>query len=544
MRFAAMAADCDHPAMVARNGVKQMTMQTELNHYQRGLELASAGRHQEGLNCLREHLRTRPNDAQALNDAGAILHCLGRTEEAVGHLTKAWALQNDNAEIVWNLVEVYLATGRALEACSLFDSMERMRILSVDVLNRTATILLDQGRKGQAIEVLLRSCRLWPEQEVLRPMLDVIRNKRPKVAYFRSLNGQGGGEDGVLAEACEFIQQRFQTEFYQGSEGRAGAGLSGEPQDHACESDRRPGSMADLVRWSDIAWFDGGGEMVVEASRLGEDSRIVVSLRRADLRGRWAKDVHWENVSILVQIGGPATPPSVGSPVEEMLLEQVPDIRNRTRLVVVPNGIDLRRYTLRRRERGKHLACIGCLTTEANPAFLIQCMQKLHYIDPGYTLSFAGTFEGPLLEQYLRHMVRTLGLEDVVTFEPPCGELNHWLSDKHYIVAAGISESQVEALLAGMACGLKPIIHNFPGADKLFPQCHLFNIAEQFCELVLARDYEPEQYRRFVEQHYRIEEQLRRINGILQQLEAEIESRAMPGAGRGVVPRLGGPITR
>jgi tetratricopeptide (TPR) repeat protein len=503
-----------------------MTTQTDLNHYQRGLELASSGRHQEGLNCIREHLRVAPNDAQALNDAGAILHCLGRSEEAVDCLAKARNLQNDSAEIVWNLVEVYLACGRAVEASSLFDNMERMKILSVEVLNRTATMLLDQGRKGQAIEVLLRSCRLWPEQEVLKPMLGVVRSKRPKVAFFRDLNSRGSGEDGAFAEACEFIRQRFQTEFYPGFDGM----LPGEALAGMRESERQAEKVANLVRWSDIAWFDGGGEMTVEASRLGGDSRIVVSLRRSDLRGRWAKDVRWENVSILVQIGGPATSLSVGSPVEDMLLEQVPDIHNRTRLVVVPNGIDLCRYTLRRRERGKHLACIGCLTTEANPAFLVQCMQKLHYIDPGYKLSFAGTFEGPLLEQYLRHMVRALNLEDVVTFEPPCGELNHWLSDKHFIVAAGISENQVEALLAGMACGLKPVIHNFPGADKLFPQRHLFNIAEQFCELVLARDYEPEQYRRFVERHYRIEEQLSRVNGILQQLEAEIESRAMARA--------------
>ena len=35
--------------------------------------------------------------------------------------------------------------------------MERMGTLRIDVLNRTATLLLDQGNKGQAIEVLLRS---------------------------------------------------------------------------------------------------------------------------------------------------------------------------------------------------------------------------------------------------------------------------------------------------------------------------------------------------------------------------------------------------
>jgi len=485
-----------------------MTTQTGLNHYQRGLELASAGRHQEGLNCIREHLRIMPNDPQALNDAGAILHCLGHTEDAIGCLVKARRAKSDSAEIVWNLVEAYLAGGRAVEAASLFDNMEQMGILSVEVMNRTATMLLDQGRTGQAIDVLLRSRRLWPEQEVLTPMLEVIRSKRPKVAFFRA----GAGEDGVLAEICEFVQERFQTEYYQ-DPALAPYGREGHP---AAESESRPGGVADLLRWSDIAWFDGGGPLAVEASRLGGNSRIIVSLRRSDLCDRWAKDVCWENVSILVQIGSSA--------VEEVLLEQVPDLRNRTRLVVVPNGVNLRRYLLRRRERGKNLACIGCLTMQANPAFLVQCMQKLHYIDPAYRLSFAGSFESPILEQYVRHMVRTLNLSSVITFEPSHGDLNSWLSDKHFIVASGIGESQVEALLAGMACGLKPIVHNFPGADKLFPSQYLFNIAEQFCEQVLAREYEPEQYRRFVEERYPLDQQLARVGGILQQIETEIAS--------------------
>ncbi len=488
-----------------------MTTQSDLNHYQKGLELASAGKHQEGLNCIREHLRTMPNDAQALNDAGAILHCLGRTEDAIGCLVKARRFKTDSAEIVWNLVEAYLAGGRAVEASSLFDHMEQMGILSVEVLNRTATMLLDQGRKGPAIEVLLRSCRLWPEQAVLRPMLEVIRGKRPKVAFFRA----GAGEDGALADVCGFVQDRFATRFHQGVGEAAGAT---QDRRNGGDSNTRSESVADLVQWSDIAWFDGGGEMAVEASRLGANARIIVSLRRSDLSRRWVKDLCWENVSILVQIGSSA--------VEEALVEQVPDIHNRTRLVVVPNGIDLRRYTLRRRDRGKNLACIGCLTMHANPAFLVQCMQKLHYIDPGYKLFFAGTFENPLLEQYIRHMVRTLNLTDVISFESSYGELNHWLSDKHYIVASGIGENQVEALLAGMACGLKPIVHNFPGSEKLFPQQFLFNIAEQFCGQALAREYEPEQYRRFVEQRYPIQEQLSRVNGILQQLEIEIESHA------------------
>lgn len=475
-----------------------MTTQTDSSYYQRGLQLAEKGKYQEGLNCIREHLRAAPHDVQALNDAGAILHCLGRTDDAIGYLARARHLNGDSGEIVWNLVEAYLGGGLASEAAALFDDLERLGILNIDVLNRTATMLLDQGKKGQAMEVLLRSYRLWPEQEVLKPILDVVRSKRPKVAFLRC----GSVEDGVLADVCDFMQQRFATGFQVGVD---------------------PVKGAELMQWGDIWWFDGGGEMVVEASRRVKRKKMVVSLRRCDIRDRWARQVRWENVDILVQIGSSA--------VEETLLPHVPDIRNRTRLVIVPNGVNLDRYLFRQRTHGKSLACMGCLTMEANPAFLLQCMQKLHYIDPQYRLFFSGAFESPSLEQYVGYMVQALDLANVVFFEPHTGDLNGWLSDKHFVVAAGIGENQVEALLAGMACGLKPVIHNFPGAAKLLPARYLFNIAEQFCEQILSKDYEPESYRRFVQDRYPLKEQLKTVNGILTQLETEVDPDSLATSG-------------
>ena len=466
-----------------------MAAQTDMNSYQRGVELAEVGHYEAALSCMREHLRGVPDDAQALNDTGAILHCLGRSDDAIAYLRKAHQLRSESGEIVWNLVEAYLAAGMASEAASLFGVMERTGVLNVEVLNRTATMLLDQGKNGQAIEVLLRSFRLWPDQEVLTPILEVIRSKRPKIALFRS----GSGDDAALADAWVFVEERFLVEYH---------------------GDHVEDGMEPLVEWSDIAWFDGGGEMVVEASRLPRTGKTIVSLRRSDVGGDWVKKVRWEQVDILVQIGSPA--------IEEALLERVPDLRTRTRLVVIPNGMNLARYVYRQRPRGKHLACMGYLSMEANPAFLLQCMQKLHYIDTGYRLFFSGRFESPVLEQYVRHMVQTLGLSDDVVFEPYPSDLNAWLADKHFVVSSGIGESQVEALVAGMACGLKPVAHNFPGAEALLPSACLFNIAEEFCERVVGEDYDPAAYRRFVEERYPIAEQFRQVNGILMQLETEI----------------------
>ncbi len=79
-------------------------------------------------------------------------------------------------------------------------------------------------------------------------------------------------------------------------------------------------------------------------------------------------------------------------------------------------------------------------------------------------------------------------------------------------------------LAEAMACGLKPVVHNFPGADQIFPAEFLFNIAEEFCEHILSEQYEPQKYRRFVEENYALKDQLPKINNIFTRLEADIDA--------------------
>lgn len=148
------------------------------NGYQKAQEMAEAGKHAEALEYIQEYLNTNHDDAEALNDAGAILHCMRQSEEAISHLVKARSLKKDSAEIIWNLSEAYLAVGNAEQASQLFDDMEEMGILNCEVLNRTATVFLDAGCPEDALKMLSRSLQLLPsQQEMLQPIIEIISNK-------------------------------------------------------------------------------------------------------------------------------------------------------------------------------------------------------------------------------------------------------------------------------------------------------------------------------------------------------------------------------
>lgn len=287
--------------------------------YQKALELAEAGRHQEALGYMQQQLRATPENAEVLNDAGAILHCLGRSDEAIDHILRARSIQNDSAEIVWNLAEAYLAVGKASEAMELFDDMERIGVLNADVLNRTADIFLNQHNKGDAINMLLRSLRIWPDQEMLRPMVEVIRSKRPKVAIFSD-----AASGSCLDEIISFVKERFEA-------------LTAEnPTDE---------KLQELMEWSDISWFEQCPGLVVKASGNVGICKIVF---RAGRHEQFPEQMDWAKITALVLVEGEYD--------RNTLIRSVPDIENLTSVVVLPRVVNGERFENTDRQRGKNIA--------------------------------------------------------------------------------------------------------------------------------------------------------------------------------------------
>jgi glycosyltransferase involved in cell wall biosynthesis len=270
------------------------------------------------------------------------------------------------------------------------------------------------------------------------------------------------------------------------------------------------------MKWSDISWFEWCTNFAIIGSKQPKVCKNIIRLHRYEAYGQWPELVNWANIDTLITVGN--------SFVKDALIHTVPNLESQTSITTIPSGVNLEKFTFTERQRGKNIAFLSNLRTVKNPAFVLQCMQKLHYIDSEYRLFFGGIIQNRTLEQYLKHMVDALDLRDAVFFDGWQEDVRSWLEDKHYVVSTSLIESQGMGPLEAMACGLKPVIHNFPGADQIFSPEFLFNISEEFCEQILSDSYEPIRYCRFVEENYSLQKQLSKVNSIFTQFEGEIDS--------------------
>lgn len=457
------------------------------NSYRQGLALVREGRMTAAAVCFEDHLRRYPDDAAAWNDAGVVLFSLSRTGDAVACLERARELIADDEEVCRNLVRACLAAGQYPRVKQCLADLEQAGRLEVAWIEDLARSILAGGNPAGAMECVLLGMNILPDSGVLSRLADDIRSTRARVAFFC-----GGDGPTFLRPIEEYVRQRFPVGCFEGNT---------VPQVHQ------------LMNGSDICWFEWCSELAEIGSHQVGKCKKVVRLHRYEAYLDWPKRVNWDAVDVLITVGNRF--------VRDTLFEQVPNLALRTRMETIPNGVDLDRIRFQRRRRGKQLAYIGDTRMVKNPMLLLQCMDELHRRDPEYHLHIAGKVQDMALDQYLRHMVRSLGLEGVVHFDGWRSDIQEWLTDQQYIVSTSVIESQGMGVLEGMAAGLKPVVHDFPGAQDTFGTEWLFRTPREFCDLVESMEYHPQQYRAFVEQRYSLSAQLKRVGGVLAELEAE-----------------------
>ena len=472
------------------------------NDYERGSELAEAGRHEEALELIRRHLERHPGDAEAANDVGTLLYALGRFDEAARQLHGVIEGPDCPPEALHNFAEAALVAGWPGEVSAAFGRMEAEGLLDADLVNRTATAFLDSGDVPGAVECLTRSLDMLPGQAVvLEPILKNVLARRPKVAIFADR-----ASDPDLADVHRFISRRFET-----------VGFFGLEATDASE-------LGKALAWCDIAWLEGLGRRTAAVARADKMCRLVCRVRQSDVFGPETDGVPWERFdAVFAAVNGTGL---------ELLRRKAPGVERLTKVVPVRRGVDLRRHAMRTGPRNKKLAWVSDIADGANPGPLIQCFAALREADDEYELHVAGAVADDATAAYAMNLIHRLGLQEAIHFDGWQEDLPAWLAEKDAVVHAGFADDVPLGVLQGMARGLKPAVQYWPGAETVLDESHLFGTVSQFVSRIADEPYDPPAYRRFVEERYPLDAELDAVRGILEGFEAEpfTPSRPEPAA--------------
>ena len=265
---------------------------------------------------------------------------------------------------------------------------------------------------------------------------------------------------------------------------------------------------------ADICWFEWCDELVVHASRLDVARRkpIVCRLHRYEAFTDMPGKVQWENVDALML---------VTDHLITILRQTVPGIEERVQVSVVNNGVAIDQIPFVPRSQGYNVASVGYIHMRKNPMFLLQIIEKLVRFDSRYKLYVAGLFQDALVKMYWEHMIQEMGLTDNIVFDGWQEDVSSWLQDKQFLLSTSVHESFGYSIAEAMAMGIKPIVHNFPFATRIWPEQILFNTLDEAVGMITSNVYSSISYRNFIEQHYSLFDQITQVRKVLSALPKE-----------------------
>lgn len=481
-------------------------------HYNLAMLFYITGRIDEAIESFQRASELNPFDASIQNNLGVLNYRKGELEKAEKYFKKAIEKDPENIEAIYGLGKIYKESqdsakfetfklqvkqkieqmyeyGKCDKAFSLSEKLLKLDPDSADILNDHAVISYELGKIEDAKKAISKAIEILSDDPNIKENYQMIfqekkkeiikENNRKKIAFFC------GPDDKFLNDIIDHLSLKYEVTRFRGK----------TIQD-----------MHNLMNWSDLSWFEWCDNLIVHAGKLPKVCKILCRLHSYEAFTDYIRLVNWENVDDLV---------FVAPHIRDIVLRQVPNLDKNVHLHVIFNGVDLKKYSFKERKKGFNIAFVGYINHKKNPSLLLQCMKYLVDIDNRYILHIAGQHQELRFQLYFDHMIKEMNLNKNVIFHGWVNDVNKWLEDKHFTVSTSVLESFCHGIADAMACGIKPLIHNFIGAKELYPEKYIFNTVQDFGKLVLEDDYNSFEYRKYIEEKYSQERQFEEIEKLI-----------------------------
>lgn len=263
-----------------------------------------------------------------------------------------------------------------------------------------------------------------------------------------------------------------------------------------------------MVEWADTTFFefcdisiqrgsDPNDSFYKEKPR-SEGKNIIVRAHDIDLHTGNFNGVHWDWVNHLV---------FVGSHMRDKFLPQInpPDS---VKVHMIPHGINTDKFTFREKPKGNKIAWVHNINWPKSLNLALQVLAE----NPDYELHAVGTSLDRWQKWYVEEFVKRNNLK--FFHQDHVEDMNQFLEDKDFILLTSMKEAFSFTIGEGMSKGLKPLIHNYPGAEQVWSQKYIWNKVSEIRPM-LEGEHNPKEYQEYIEQNYPLSKMLEAYNKII-----------------------------
>ena len=273
-----------------------------------------------------------------------------------------------------------------------------------------------------------------------------------------------------------------------------------------------PKGVKETLEWAKggAAWFEWAGPMLIEATKLAHECRMIVRVHGYEVHSGFIPQVNWKRVDNVI---------FVADYLRQMALQQAPDLNQHCLTHIVPGGVQVEEWTVAEGKQGSKIAMAGYINQKKNIPLALDILYAAKRERPELELHICGERQDSREWVYIQTKIQELGLvvgRDVF-FEPWQTNLNAWYADKDYYLSTSREESLHYALAEAMAAGLKPVVHCWRSSRDFYPSEYIFRTIEEALPLLLQKPTatDRQKYRNWVSKRLHFRDQLADIDLIL-----------------------------
>ena len=247
-----------------------------------------------------------------------------------------------------------------------------------------------------------------------------------------------------------------------------------------------------LCAKADVVWTEWCNEDAFEVAEWGVCKKLILRMRGYDVWSPLQK-LNWRAVDRLVY----------ESPLmEAMALEYHPWLAEKP-TSVINGGVDMDVFT---RSPHAHHGNVVAMSSRADTVKGFQLMMEWARQRPDLEIHVTTVLDdhSPRLTRYLERCsppnFHVHGAQD---------DVPGWLNKigANYLVCASIYETFSYSVAEAMAMGIKPLVHAFPGVERVWPPALAWTSLHDLNTMILpAAPYDADYYETYIRQHYNAED--------------------------------------